>query len=120
MINYLEIANKKYYINLNNIINFISNINDNEQKKQKVKIEQWGYTDSTVQLNNKDIKLVSKEIQESSENNNEVTYNIKYDLIKTLFSFLQMNEVGILNELDILGTLAFNTLLSYKIIEEAK
>lgn len=119
MAKYIVLENKEYYVNMEKIMEFVTNTPKNERNIATVITERYPVIEDSV-----DDDIVSKEMIESKSSLNEVTNGIRYDLVKTFLNTLLMGITDeaplIFNQLTFAQKLSFNTLIEYGIIDEVR
>lgn len=113
---YYQINNKIYYLNLDNLFKMVTETPSNEKPVNTTITQYYGGEGDNV-----------SEIVESKNNLNEVMNNVRYDMIKYLISQLFVNNFTMggephnivrLIDLSFAQGLCFNTLIEYKILSE--
>jgi hypothetical protein len=119
---YYQIDNKVYYINLDNLFKYIAEISTKEKPINTTITQYYGNDEDDVQTD-------EKQIVETKSNVNEVMSNVRYDMVKFIFSCLFESKVssegipmGIehLNELSFAQGVCLNTLIKHKILLEVE
>lgn len=119
---YFKIDNKSYYINMEAIISFITNMTKNERNVSTLITERTPIGESEDENGMMMSDISSKEITESKMTLNETTCNIRYDLVKIFLNGLLSDYFNDddLYEMTNSQKWCFNTLLKAGIIEEIK
>lgn len=119
---YYQIDDKVYYINLDNLFKYIAEISTKEKPINTTITQYYGNDEDDVQTD-------EKQIVETKSNVNEVMSNVRYDMVKFIFSCLFESKVssegipmGIehLNELSFAQGVCLNTLIKHKILLEVE
>lgn len=119
---YYQIDDKVYYINLDNLFKYIAEISTKEKPINTTITQYYGNDEDDVQTD-------EKQIVETKSNVNEVMSNVRYDMVKFIFSCLfesKVNSEGIpmgiehLNELSFAQGVCLNTLIKHKILLEVE
>lgn len=106
--------NKAYAINLNKIMNFYSNTDQNKVKETEI-IDMYEMDENNIP------KLISKQTREIKSNQASQDESFKYDLIKMFLTILLDNNTEIKDDeitADLGTLLAFNTFLENGFIYE--
>lgn len=112
----IEIDGKAYYIDIDALINWVSQTPSSEKNVTTI-------TTINYPITEEDEEPFDKEVSETKSMLNEVFNNIRYDVIRTLMNCL-FNSYGetiniSLSELTFGQKLAFNSLVEKKIIKES-
>lgn len=119
---YYQIDDKVYYINLDNLFKYIAEISTKEKPINTTITQYYGNDEDDVQTD-------EKQIVETKSNVNEVMSNVRYDMVKFIFTCLfesKVNSEGIpmgidhLNELSFAQGVCLNTLIKHKILLEVE
>lgn len=119
---YYQIDNKVYYINLDNLFKYVSELSTKEKPINTTITQYYGSEDDDIQGD-------EKQIVETKSNINEVMSNVRYDMMKFIFSCLfegKVNSEGIPTGIEHLSDLSFaqvvclNTLIRHKILLEVE
>lgn len=119
---YYQIDDKVYYINLDNLFKYVAEISTKEKPINTTITQYYGNDEDDVQTD-------EKQIVETKSNVNEVMSNVRYDMVKFIFSCLFESKVssegipmGIehLNELSFAQGVCLNTLIKHKILLEVE
>lgn len=119
---YYQIDDKVYYINLDNLFKYIAEISTKEKPINTTITQYYGNDEDDAQTD-------EKQIVETKSNVNEVMSNVRYDMVKFIFSCLfesKVNSEGIpmgiehLNELSFAQGVCLNTLIKHKILLEVE
>lgn len=119
---YYQIDDKVYYINLDNLFKYIAEISTKERPINTTITQYYGNDEDDVQTD-------EKQIVETKSNVNEVMSNVRYDMVKFIFTCLfesKVNSEGIpmgidhLNELSFAQGVCLNTLIKHKILLEVE
>lgn len=119
---YYQIDDKVYYINLDKLFKYIAEISTKEKPINTTITQYYGNDEDDVQTD-------EKQIVETKSNVNEVMSNVRYDMVKFIFTCLfesKVNSEGIpmgidhLNELSFAQGVCLNTLIKHKILLEVE
>lgn len=123
--NLYDFNGKTFYIDMKALISFLTT-SSSDEKQNDTSITQI-YAIDQEEMNNNDVKMVSKEVSETKSNINDTMVNIRYDLVKNLLNALiepiQNENGGIvyinnLGEMNFTQTLCLNTLKAEGILKE--
>lgn len=124
-----KIFNGTYYIDLDKLVAFYSELKTSDKEKTSVITLNYGGTDESYNADSKDLSLRAKEMIESKSNFNTILQNAKIETIKlfldALFAIYYDNNGSPISSLDpdsvpFQQRLAFNTLLMAGILRKVE
>ena len=124
-----KIFNGTYYIDLDKLVAFYSELKTSDKEKTSVITLNYGGTDESYNTDSKDLSLRAKEMVESKSNFNTILQNAKIETIKlfldALFTIYYDNNSSPISSLDpdsvpFQQRLAFNTLLVAGILRKVE
>lgn len=124
-----KIFNGTYYIDLDKLVAFYSELKTSDKEKTSVITLNYGGTDESYSTDSKDLSLRAKEMIESKSNFNTILQNAKIETIKlfldALFTIYYDNNGSPISSLEpdsvpFQQRLAFNTLLMAGILRKAE
>ena len=119
----LEIFNNKWYLDLDKLVSFFTDLKASEKEKTSIITNRYG-SDEEYRIK-QDMSITSKEMVESKSNYNTTIQSAKFDLIKVFLDVLfgtyydsDGSPVSTLdpNELPLQQRFAFNTLVKAGIL----
>lgn len=120
----LDIFNEKWYIDLDKLVSFFSDLKASEKEKTSIITNRYG-GDEDGYSNHQDMMVHSKEMVESKSNFNTTLQTSKFELIKTFLDVLfgtyyddEGSPISTLDpdELPLQQRFAFNTLVKAGIL----
>lgn len=129
----IKIEGKYYTFDFDKVIEFVMTNSNNEKGSQQTILQQYGYPRNNIgePMTDREFILLTKEISEVKQTYVDINQNLKYDMCKTMITFLMdISQSRIidgvatknvsLKDLSFGQIVVFNTLIKYGILKETE